>query len=53
MVATQIKPISFEEFLEWYPEGGKSYELIEGMKWKELNPIINLNKKVYEKDIWC
>ena len=31
MVATQIKPISFEEFLEWYPEDGKRYELIEGV----------------------
>lgn len=31
MVATQIKPISFEEFLEWYPEDGKCYELIEGV----------------------
>ena len=30
MFATQIKPISFEEFLESYPEDGKSYELIEG-----------------------
>jgi Uma2 family endonuclease len=31
MVATQIKPISFEKFLEWYPEDGKRYELIEGV----------------------
>ena len=31
MVAPQIKPISFEEFLEWYPEDGKCYELIEGV----------------------
>jgi Uma2 family endonuclease len=31
MVATQIKPISFEEFLEWYPEDGKRYQLIEGV----------------------
>ena len=30
MVAPQTKPISFEEFLEWYPENGKRYELIEG-----------------------
>ncbi len=27
----QIKPISFEEFIEWYPDNGKSYELIEGI----------------------
>jgi Uma2 family endonuclease len=31
MVATQINPISFEEFLEWYPEDGKRYQLIEGV----------------------
>ena len=31
MFATQIKPISFEEFLESYPEDGKRYELIEGV----------------------
>lgn len=31
MVATQITPISFEEFLEWYPEDGKRYELIESV----------------------
>ncbi len=31
MVTTQIKPINFEEFLEWYPEDGKRYELIEGV----------------------
>ncbi len=31
MVATQSKPISFEEFLEWYPEDGKRYQLIEGV----------------------
>ncbi|ACB52650.1 unknown [Crocosphaera subtropica ATCC 51142] len=27
----QIQPISFEEFLEWYPENEKTYELIEGV----------------------
>ena len=26
----QSQPLSFEEFLEWYPEDGKRYELIEG-----------------------
>ena len=31
MIAPQTKPISFEEFLEWYPEDGKRYELIEGV----------------------
>ena len=31
MLATQIKPISFEEFLESYPEDGRRYELIEGV----------------------
>jgi Uma2 family endonuclease len=31
MVATQIKPISFDKFLEWYPEDGKRYQLIEGV----------------------
>ncbi len=31
MVTTQIKPINFEEFLEWYPEDGERYELIEGV----------------------
>jgi Uma2 family endonuclease len=31
MVATQIKPISFEEFLSWYPDNGKRYQLIEGV----------------------
>ena len=32
MVTTpQIQPISFEEFLEWYPDNGQSYELIEGV----------------------
>lgn len=32
MVATpQLNPVNFEEFLEWYPENGQSYELIEGV----------------------
>jgi Uma2 family endonuclease len=31
MIAPQTKPISFEEFLEWYPDDGKRYELIEGV----------------------
>ena len=31
MIASQTKPISFEEFLEWYPDDGKRYELIEGV----------------------
>lgn len=31
MVAPQIKPIGFEEFINWYPEDGKRYELIEGV----------------------
>ena len=31
MVAPQTKPMSFDEFLEWYPEDGKNYELIEGV----------------------
>nr|WP_019504581.1 Uma2 family endonuclease [Pleurocapsa sp. PCC 7319] len=31
MIAPQIKPISFEEFLDWYPEDSKRYELIEGV----------------------
>ncbi|HEY9644639.1 MAG TPA: Uma2 family endonuclease [Coleofasciculaceae cyanobacterium] len=32
MVHTQVaNPISFEAFLEWYPEDGRRYELIEGV----------------------
>jgi Uma2 family endonuclease len=31
MVASQTAPINFEEFLEWYPENDKHYELIEGV----------------------
>ena len=30
MVASQTKSLGFEEFLEWYPDNGKRYELIEG-----------------------
>ena len=30
MAVSQTKVISFEEFLEWYPEDNKHYELIEG-----------------------
>jgi hypothetical protein len=31
MIAPQIKPLSFEEFLEWYPNDEQRYELIEGV----------------------
>lgn len=31
MIASQTKSLSFEEFLEWYPEDNKRYELIEGV----------------------
>ncbi|MBC6475263.1 MAG: Uma2 family endonuclease [Hormoscilla sp. GM102CHS1] len=31
MIQVQAKPMSFEEFMEWYPEDGKQYELIEGV----------------------
>ena len=31
MVVLQTKSLSFEEFLEWYPEDSKRYELIEGV----------------------
>jgi Uma2 family endonuclease len=32
MVQTQIaNPMSFEVFLEWYPDDGRRYELIEGV----------------------
>ena len=31
MIAPQIEPISFEDFLEWYPDDAKRYELIEGV----------------------
>ncbi len=36
MIAPQTKPISFEEFLKWYPEDGKCYELIEGVIFEML-----------------
>ena len=31
MIAPQTTPINFEEFLKWYPDDGKRYELIEGV----------------------
>lgn len=32
MVRSQVSsPMSFEAFLEWYPENGRRYELIEGV----------------------
>ena len=31
MTQAQTNPMSFEEFLEWYPEDGKRYELFEGV----------------------
>jgi Uma2 family endonuclease len=31
MTQAQTNPMSFEEFLEWYPEDSKRYELIEGV----------------------
>ncbi|NJN02770.1 MAG: Uma2 family endonuclease [Leptolyngbyaceae cyanobacterium SL_1_1] len=32
MVQSRVSsPMSFEDFLEWYPEDGRRYELIEGM----------------------
>ena len=31
MTQAQANPMSFEEFLEWYPKDGKGYELIEGV----------------------
>ena len=31
MVISQTKSLNFEEFLEWYPENNKRYELIEGV----------------------
>ena len=31
MVVSQTKLLSFGEFLEWYPEDSKRYELIEGV----------------------
>jgi Uma2 family endonuclease len=32
------KPLTFEEFLEWYPEDGRRYELIEG-EIVEMRPV--------------
>ncbi len=31
MIQVQAKPMSFEKFIEWYPENGKQYKLIEGV----------------------
>jgi Uma2 family endonuclease len=31
MIESQVKPISFEEFIEWHPDDGKRYELMEGV----------------------
>ncbi len=31
MVASSTTPISFEEFLKWYPQDSKRYELVEGI----------------------
>ena len=36
MVAPQTKTLSFEDFIEWYPEDSKRYELIEGVVFKML-----------------
>lgn len=36
MIAPHPKPISFEDFLEWYPEGSNRYELIEGVIFEML-----------------
>ena len=38
MTYTQIKPLSFEKFLEEYPEDGKLYELVDG-ELVEIRPI--------------
>jgi Uma2 family endonuclease len=38
MVQVIAKPMTFEEFLEWYPEDGKRYELIDGQV-IEMRPI--------------
>jgi Uma2 family endonuclease len=38
MVQVIAKPMTFEEFLEWYPEDGKRYELIDGQV-VEMRPI--------------
>lgn len=44
MIAPQFKPISFEEFINWYPEDGKRYELIEGV-------IVEVLPTGYHEDI--
>ncbi len=31
MTQAQVKPMSFAEFLAWYPDDGKQYELIDGI----------------------
>ncbi|MFM7366619.1 MAG: Uma2 family endonuclease, partial [Sphaerospermopsis kisseleviana] len=31
MVQTIIKPVTFEEFIEWYPDTGLRYELHNGV----------------------
>ena len=36
MIAPQTEPISFEEFLAWYPDNAGRYELIEGVIVKML-----------------
>jgi Uma2 family endonuclease len=36
MIQPQIKPMSFEEFVEWYPEEGKRYELHKGIVFEML-----------------
>jgi Uma2 family endonuclease len=38
MVQAIAKPITFDEFLEWYPEDGRRYELINGQV-VEMRPI--------------
>jgi Uma2 family endonuclease len=38
MVQAIAKPITFEEFLDWYPEDGKRYELMNGQV-VEMHPI--------------
>ena len=38
MTQALSKPLTFEEFLEWYPEDGRRYELIEG-EIVEMRPV--------------
>jgi Uma2 family endonuclease len=38
MVQAIAKPLTFDDFLEWYPEDGKRYELISGQV-VEMRPI--------------